>query len=428
MKEDGSHVRDQSRRMSVIMIAEGILVGMVGGLIVLFYRIALSYADKLLKWILGFIKGNPFRTAGWFLILMLLAVITGLLVKWEPMIAGGGIPQVKREIKGTLSGHWKRVLPAKFLGGFLCILGGMSLGRCGPSVQLGAMAGQGVSRILGRREEEERCLMTCGAGAGMAATFHAPLAGMIFAMEAVNKVENMPLFVSILASTAAADYSASLIIGSDTIFQMGLKHVLPQAQYWMLLLLGILLGIAAAFYGWAMLKFQDLYKKCAFLDETGRIMAAFLIAGVFGLLMPSVLGGGSGLILSLTEGELLPRMAVLALVMKFLFSGICFGSGAPGGNVFPVLTLGALIGGIFAMAGVELFGLDPVYINNFVLLAMAGFFSAAIRAPVTGIILLFEMSGSVGQLLSLSIVSLTAYIVAELLGSEPMSINPLKKQ
>lgn len=399
--------------MSVVLIAEGLLVGVVGGLIVLLYRIALDYASKWLAGVLLFIRGNPIRIAAWFAGLLILAALVGLLVKWEPMIAGGGIPQVKEEINGPMSRHWKRVLPAKFAGGFLCILGGLSLGRCGPSIQLGAMAGQGMAQLFGRSEEEERGLMTCGAGAGLAATFHAPLAGMIFAMEAVNNRGNMPLLISVLSAAAAADYSVSCIIGRTSVFQFELDQVLPQPWYWMLILLGLLLGIAGAFYNRAMINVRKLYKRLSFLDETGRMMSAFFAAGVFGLAMPSLLGGGSVLILSLTKGELLLGTAVLMFVMKLVFSCICFGSGAPGGNVFPTLTLGALLGGIFAMTGVAFFGLDPVYINNFVLLAMAGLFSAAVHAPVTGIVLLFEMSGTVNQLLSLTVVSLTAFAAAQ---------------
>lgn len=427
MKKDSSHIWDQSGRMSAVMIAGGILIGIIGGLTALLYRIALNYACEWLDWVLFFIKGNPFRTAGWFLVLMLLAVLVGRLIKWEPMVAGGGIPHVKSEVNGTLSQRWKRVLPAKFAGGFLCILGGLSLGRCGPSIQLGAMVGQGVSQIFGRGEETERRLMTCGAGAGLASTFHAPLAGMIFAMEAINKRGNMPLFISVLAATVTADYCSSFIMGRDQIFDVELHYVLPQSQYWLVFLLGMLLGIGAVVYKRAMLKAQDMYKKSSFMDESGRMMTVFFISGVFGVLIPSVLGGGSGLIHSLTKGKMLLGTAVLTLVMKFLFSGVCFGSGAPGGSVFPILSIGALIGGIFAMTGVRIIGLDPVYINNFVLLAMAGFFAATMRAPVTGIILLFEMSGSVSQLLSLAIVCLTAYIVMEFINPEPEDIIPAEK-
>ena len=105
---------------------------------------------------------------------------------------------------------------------------------------------------------------------------------------------------------------------------------------------------------------------------------------------------------------------------RFLFSAVSFGSGAPGGIFFPLLIIGAFIGGIFAQAGNWIFGIDMIYLNNFVLLAMAGYFTAIVRAPLTGIILIFEMTGTVSQLFSLAVVSICAYIVASLLKSEPI--------
>ena len=209
-------------------------------------------------------------------------------------------------------------------------------------------------------------------------------------------------------------------MGIDPVFQFELENVLPQELYWTLLLLGVLLGLMGALYNKVMTKAQDLYKKPKFLNETSRLLLAFLAAGVLGLLMPSVLGSGSNLIVSLTDGEMALALVLLTFVVKFLFSAVSFGSGAPGGIFFPLLILGALIGGAFAMAGVEFFGMDPGYINNFVLLSMAGFFTAIVRAPITGIILLFEMSGSVSQMLSLAIVSVAAYITATLVKSEPI--------
>ena len=420
MEENRPNTGEQNR-VSLVMIGEGLFVGVLAGLTVILYRVCLNYATKWLEKVLQFLYKNPVWFAGWFAVLLVMAVVVGGLLKWEPLAAGGGIPQVEAEIAGTLSRRWMRVIPAKFAGGFLCIFGGMSLGRCGPSIQLGAMTGQGVSRLLRRGENEERSLMACGAGAGMAATFHAPLAGMVFAMEEIHRAGETPVFISVLAATAAAAFSSIHLLGADPIFQFQLTDVLPQTHYWMLLVLGILIGAAGAFYSWAMLRAQSLYKKAGFLNETGRMVTAFSAAGIFAVWMPKALGSGSWLIGSLTNGEMLLGAAVLIFLAKFLFSAICFGSGAPGGNIFPLLTLGAMLGGIFALAGAELFGLDPMYLNNFVLLAMAGFFTAVVRAPVTGIVLLFEMSGLVSQLLSLCIVCLTAYVVSELLYPKPMN-------
>ncbi len=417
----------RARRIPVMLITEGLCVGLIGGFIVLLYRVALTFAGNWLIKILSYIKGNPFRCAVWFLILMVFVWIVGRLVKWEPMISGSGIPQVEGEVSGRLSQNWKRVLPAKFAGGFLCMLGGLSLGREGPSIQLGAMAGQGISRALGRGKREEKFLMTCGASAGLSAAFHAPLAGMRFAVEEIHKTFSIPILLPVMTASVTADYIASHILGLDPVFHFQITEYLPQNYYWLLILLGILVGVSGVFYNWGMLKAQELYRKIPFLKETGRLLIAFLTAGVLGLVMPSVLGSGSGLIVSLTKGEMVLGMVVLTLVVKFLFSAVSFGSGAPGGIFFPLLILGALLGAVFAMTGAEFFGLDPVYINNFVLLGMTGFFTAIVRAPLTGIILLFEMSGSISQMLSLSIVSVTAYIVATLMRSEPIYDSLLKR-
>ena len=110
--------------------------------VVLLYRICLNYAASWMQEILGLCQGHPGRTALWMGALFLMAVITGLLVKWEPMISGSGIPQLKGEMEGKLHQNWRRILPAKFLGGFLGLFGGLALGREGPSIQLGAMAGK----------------------------------------------------------------------------------------------------------------------------------------------------------------------------------------------------------------------------------------------------------------------------------------------
>ena len=267
MKKDTSHTLDRVRRLPVLLIGEGLLVGAAAGLVVLLYRVALTFAGQWLKSVLAFISGHPLRIAGWFLVLFVLALIVGRLVKWEPMISGSGIPQIEGEIMGKLSENWKKVLPAKFLGGFLCILGGLSLGREGPSIQLGAMTGQGISRLLDRGRAEENHLMTCGASAGLAAAFHAPLAGMMFSLEEIHKGFSTSILISVMTASVTADYICSHIIGLDPVFQFRLEHVLPQNYYWLLVILGIILGAMGALYNKGMLAAQDLYKKPKFLNR-----------------------------------------------------------------------------------------------------------------------------------------------------------------
>ena len=178
MKKGTSDIIRRATEFPVIMIGEGLLVGGVAGLLVLLYRISLNYAGIWMSQVLTLDRVFPLRILLWFLALAAMAAVTGLLVKWEPMISGSGIPQLEGEMTGKLEQRWQRIIPAKFLGGFLGMFAGLALGREGPSIQLGAMAGKGISRTLKRGRTEEKFLLTCGASAGLAAAFHAPLAGL----------------------------------------------------------------------------------------------------------------------------------------------------------------------------------------------------------------------------------------------------------
>lgn len=427
MGHDTSSTIKRAERFQIILIGEGLLVGSVAGLVVILYRMALEYAGEALQFVLNFIKGKPMLIIGWFLVLMLLAWIVGRLVTYEPMISGSGIPQLEGEMVGKLDQTWWKVLGAKFLGGFLCLLGGLALGREGPSIQLGAMAGKGVSKKLDRGKTEEKFLLTCGASAGLAAAFHAPLAGVMFSLEEVHKNFSVSVLLSVMVSSLTADYLSATVFGMKPVFSFDIIHPLPQGYYWMILLLGVVLGVLGAFYNWFTLKVQSLYNHAKCLNTTTKLMIPFFCAGVLGLTAPELLGSGHALIEELTNTDVMLGTILFIFVSRFIFSAVCFGSGAPGGIFFPLLVLGGFIGGVFATIGVDFFGLDPMYINNFVLLAMAGYFSAIVRAPLTGIILLFEMTGSLSQMLSLSIVAIVAYIVATLLRSKPIYESLLER-
>lgn len=420
MKKDTSDTLKRAEHFQIVLIGEGLVVGGIAGLVIVLYRMFLEYAGKWLEMILAFCRQHPLRIAGWFVILVLLAWLVGRLLKYEPMISGSGIPQLEGEMTGKLNQRWWRVLPAKFLGGFLCLLGGLALGREGPSIQLGAMVGKGVSKGMERGVTEEKYLLTCGASAGLSAAFHAPLAGVMFSLEEVHKNFSVSVLVSVMTASLSADFMASAVMGADPVFQFQIIQTLPPEYYWMILLLGIVLGVLGAFYNWFTLKVQSLYRNARNLSVTKKLMIPFLCAGVLGFTMPEFLGSGHALLDYLTTEDVLMGTILFILIGRFLFSAVCFGSGAPGGIFFPLLVLGGFIGGAFATAGVQYMGLDIMYINNFVVLAMAGYFAAIVRAPLTGIILIFEMTGSLNQMLSLSIVSIVAYMVATLLRSRPI--------
>lgn len=420
MRKHISDTIQNARFLPLRLIAEGLVVGIVSGLVVMLYRIALQHAETILSSILNFTKGSSFRMFAWFLLLFVIAFIVARLLKWEPMISGSGIPQLEGEMGGKLNQVWWKVLPVKFLGGFLCLVSGLSLGREGPSIQLGAMAGKGISKLLSLGKSEEKYLLTCGASAGLSAAFHAPLAGVLFSLEEIHKNFSVSVLISVMTASVTADFLTSEFLGSSPVFSFRIAEDLPLQYYGFILVLGLMLGVFGAFYNWFTLKMQSLYQNAKYLNPVTRLLIPFLIAGILGYTYPVLLGSGGNLITLITDGNIGIQIALVLLIAKFLFSGICFGSGAPGGIFFPLLVLGGLSGGIFAMMLSTFFGLPAEYINNFVLLSMAGYFTAIVRAPLTGIILIFEMTGSLSQLASLTLVSIAAYVVATLLKSEPI--------
>lgn len=433
MKEDTSHLIKRAAHFKSILTVEGFLVGVVAGLIVLAYRVLLEYAGKAMNFVLALGKEYPFAVGVWFFILFTLACIVGWLVKKEPFISGSGIPQVEGEMAGKLNQVWWRVLPTKFLGGFLSLFAGLSLGREGPSIQIGAMSGKAVSSLLGRGKTEEKYLITCGASAGLAAAFHAPLAGVMFSLEEIHKNFSVSVLISVMTASITADYISAEFMGFRPVFQFEVTGAIPDSYYGHIIALGIILGIMGAFYNKVTLKSQELFGKIkGKRSETIKLLIPFLMAGFFGFTMPEILGSGHNLVDMVAEGNMMLKGILFLFVMKLFFSCVSFGSGAPGGIFFPLLVLGSLIGGAYASFAVTYLGMDSQYISNFIVLAMAGYFTAIVRAPITGIILIFEMTGSFSQMLSLSLVSIVAYLVATAFKSEPiyesLLTNLLKKR
>ena len=346
MKRDTSYVIKRAEHFKSILTAEGFLVGIVAGLVVLLYRVLLEYAGRGMNVVLAYGRKYPLAAGGWFVVLFILACVVGRLVKYESFISGSGIPQVEGEMAGKLNQVWWRVLPAKFLGGFLSLFAGLSLGREGPSIQIGAMAGKAVSKVLDRSKTEEKFLLTCGASAGLSAAFHAPLAGVMFSLEEIHKNFSVSVLVSVMTASITADYISSRFLGFRSVFQFEITGSIPAKYYGHIIVLGIILGLMGAFYNKLTLFVQSLFGKIrGKRAETTRLLIPFLLAGALGLIMPEILGSGHNIIDIITEGNVMLKTILLLFVMKLLFSAISFGSGAPGGIFFPLLVLGALIGG-----------------------------------------------------------------------------------
>ncbi|MEG0709566.1 MAG: ClC family H(+)/Cl(-) exchange transporter [Longicatena sp.] len=426
-KKNGStrHILKTKENFKYMLIIEGLVTGLIAGLIAVVYRICLEKSESFVYDMGNFIRGNIGYIIVWILFLLGLGLLVARLLKIEPFISGSGIPQVEGEIVSFLDQKWERVLPLKFVSGILCALGGLSLGREGPSIQLGAMAGKGIAKIFRRVKMEEKLLLTCGAAAGLSAAFNAPLAGVMFALEELHKNFSVSVLVCVMCASVSGDFISQNIFGLEPAFHFIVNETLPLHYYGMILLIGVITGLFGVVYNKSTISVQTLLDK---VNPQVRIVIPFMMAGVLLLVLPEVLGGGHQMI-QLISGHsiLLIQSALLLLVVKFVFSLVSFGAGAPGGIFFPMLVLGSFIGVIFGMIAVQYFGLPKMYIANFIILAMAGTFSAIVRSPITGIILIAEMTGTLSHMLPLACVSLVAYICASMLKSEPIYESLLHK-
>jgi H+/Cl- antiporter ClcA len=332
------------------LTAQGALVGLAAGTLIAAYRFCLSHAEQALRLITPWLAERGLYLV-WFAVLALIMVVVGTLMLREPDTQGSGIPQLSAEVADRIDMRWQRVLPIKFVEGVLLAVSGLSLGREGPSVLLGAMSAKAVSRGLRQPRQRERLLATCGAAAGMSAAFHAPLTGILFALEEVHKSFAAPLIISVMAASVVADFASAMVLGANPTIHFISFSQLPLELYATVLVMGVISGVAGAIHNKGMFFVQELFDRITTHVPYARLAIPFTLAGVCAFLAPDLMCGGDAIIEHVisARGESIAFLATL-LVGKFVFTCICFGSGAPGGTLLPLVVLGSLIGGITGLA------------------------------------------------------------------------------
>lgn len=416
------------RKFRLKLFGEGILIGLIVGLIISAFRYSLEQAELWRISIYSYLSTEYWQfTLFWLLGLIGVSCLLNWIVKVEPMSAGSGIPQVKGVLGGFMKMNWIRVLIAKFIGGVLAIGAGLSLGREGPSIQLGATIGQGLSRQFGRSRMEEKYLLTSGASAGLAAAFNAPLAGVIFSLEELHKNFSPTVFISTVAAALTATVVSQQFFGGNPVFNFTGLAVFPVRDYGVLISLGLLLGVLGVVFNRLLIKSLDLFDQYNFSPKVGKAALPLAATVILGFYLPEVLGGGNNLVDALTGKEFSINMLWILFVVKFLFTLFSYGSGAPGGFFLPMLVIGALAGSVVSYLYIDFGLLDSYYGMNIIVFSMAAFFSAIVKAPITGSILIMEMTGSFNHLLSLIVVSMAAYLVAEVAKIKPIYEDLLER-
>lgn len=401
------------------VLGQSLLIGLITGIVVVFYRILLGELSDFREGMFITLKSSPFVfTIFWFGILLLAGFLLGLLVEKIPMTKGSGIPQVQGALIRKLKLNWLPEFIGKFFGGIIGPGLGLSLGREGPSVQLGAEIGLGVSKVFKRPQTEEKYLMTSGASAGLSAAFNAPLAGVVFSLEELHRNFTPVLLLCVMAASLVADFISKTFLGVEPAFAFADMQTIPLDKYFHLIILGIITGLMGVVFNFCILKSQDVYKSVKKVKTRYKAMFPFLLVGILGFILPEMLGGGHGLVEKLNTQSFTITILLLFIVVKLLFTAISYGSGLPGGIFLPLLVIGALIGKSYGVVVTDYFGASEAYTLNFTVLAMAAYFTAITKAPITASVLILEMTNSFDHLLGLMVVSIVAYVVVDLLNVE----------
>ncbi|MBX3390857.1 MAG: H(+)/Cl(-) exchange transporter ClcA [Phycisphaeraceae bacterium] len=403
------------------------IVGILAGLLAVAFKWVLVEAERSRGNFLEWLHGMP-RAEFWgWAVLPIVGLCAGSLIGWvvlrfAPDAAGSGIPHLKGVLLHVRTMRWKRLLPIKFLGGILGIGVGLSMGREGPTVQMGAAIGQAVAGLLRIPSRSVPQLLTCGAGAGIAAAFNAPLAGFLFVIEEMHRELSARTFAGALVAALTADIVARALGGDLPSFGATGYSAIPLSALPAAAFVGVAGGLLGVLFNRVLLKSCASARKIRAVPSWMLPGIAAAICGFAAWWLPEAVGGGHSIAEKLLGGHLgwgLGMLFVLLLV-KFVLTILSYSSGAPGGIFAPILLLGAISG---AMIGEEIARFFPAlepHITAFAVLGMAAFFTGSIRAPLTGIVLIVEMTGNYQQLLALGVTCLISDLVAGALKDVPI--------
>lgn len=350
--------------------------------------------------------------------------VAGLLVqRVEPQASGSGIPHIKGVLLRLRSLRPFRILAVKFFGGVAGIGAGLSLGREGPTVQMGAAVAGKLGGWMGIRPRAMGPFIACGAGAGLAAAFNAPLAGFVFVLEELRREMSPLTYGGALVATVCADIVARWCIGQMPSFRITHAQTMPLTAMPAIILLGALGGVAGVVWNRLLLKSarwtRANWQRAAWI----RPGIAAALMGLIAFWMPEVLGGGNAFaerVLSGSIQEIASAWMAAILLVKVLATVGCYASGAPGGIFAPMLLMGALLGTLTGRGFVNLAPGLGVSVTAMAVLGMAAWYVGSVRAPLTGIVLVLEMTGNYDQLFAIAVCCLVSYLAAEVLRDKPI--------
>ena len=406
----------------VVLALLALVVGAAAGLVGALFRLALEEANRARgalitwahgQWLVGFLCvvgtcAAAALTAAW------------LVRRFSPHASGSGIPHVEVVLSGEIPPAPSLLVPVKFAGGLLAIGSGLALGREGPSVQMGASIAHLIGRLCGREWPECRALLAAGAGASLAAAFNAPMAGAVFVLEELVRRFELRIAIAALAASATAITVARMLLGDAPDYDVASLDYASTAAQPLFFVLGAVAGLVAVAYNRALLGTIAGAERLDRLSEEWRAGLVGAGAGVLAWFAPRLVGGGDALTQRALGGSETLLVLPLVFLIRFGLGAVSYAAGTPGGLFAPMLVLGAQLGLFFGLLSrLVLPGVD-VQPEGFAVVGMAAFFTGVVRAPLTGIVMVTEMTASVTMLLPMLGACFAAMLVPTLLGDAPI--------
>ena len=412
----------QSHGSLLVLAALALLVGAVAGAVGALFRLTLEHADQ---WRNDLITWAQQEGLAGFLLVLVTCTTAPLFAAWlvrhvSPYASGSGIPHVEAVLREEIPQAPFHLIWVKFLGGLLAIGSGLALGREGPSVQMGASLASLVGRVFRRQWPDCRVLFAAGAGAGLATAFNAPIAGAVFVLEELVRRFEVHIAIAAVGASATAIAVARLFLGDAADFYVdALAYPRAEARP-LFFVLGAAAGLIAVAYNRAILGTIALAERVPGLPAELRAAAIGAMVGTLAWFAPGLVGGGDPITQRCLAGAETLSMLPLLFLLRFGLGTLSYAAATPGGLFAPMLVLGAQLGVFFGLVCRLAFPSLDIQPEGYAVVGMAAFFTGVVRAPLTGMVLVTEMTANVTMLLPMLGACFVAMLVPTLLRDVPI--------
>ncbi|MDH3606826.1 MAG: chloride channel protein [Acidimicrobiia bacterium] len=417
------HPRGAASIVGLALIV-GVLAGLAASALILSIDVVWEWVRELTESDLG---------KGWFL----LTVPAGLLAAWwvaktfAPEVAGDGVPETMAALAINGGRMPTRSAPWKIIATTLTVGGGGSAGREGPMVQIGASIGSSIGRRFHLGEDQLRALVAAGAGAGIGASFNAPIAGMLFAMEVILVSFSVRHLNSVVVASVAAAVTTKLIVGDDQLLNAIPHRLTDPRELVLYALLGVLTA-AAAYVFLRLIHYAETSRPVKQMPSWMRPVTLGLAIALLGLIKPDVLGTGQEFLnelLNLTSTSGVIWWVLLGTAgLKILTTAGTLGAKTSGGAFMPSLFIGGSLGAGLAQLIAPTWSISTLQPGAFAVVGMAATFAAVARAPLTAILIVFEITGDYGLVLPLMLAASLATFIVDRIHPESAYTMPLARR